>query len=253
MSDREWQTRGTGTRRAARSRRSLRRRVKFAAYEGLHLVVNALLRPLIGFSTVGSRNMPRTGPVIVVANHLHNFDPVVISAALPRPVYYMAKRELFAHPAFNWLIRNFGAFPVNRGAPDRVALRQALALLNEGLVVGILPEGTRSLTGALTAGNPGVALIALQSGAPILPVGITGTESLPLDAKAEATKRIRRGRWQVRVVVGHPFTLPPRRPGEKQDLAAATDQIMLAIAALLPPAYRGVYADRLKETTGRAG
>src|SRR5438094_510850 len=130
--------------------------------------------------------------------------------------------------------------------PDGAARRQALGLLDGGLVVGFFPEGTRSRTGALGEAHPGVALVAVRSGAPILPVAITGTEALPLDAKAAG--RAHRGRPRVRVTVGAPFHLPPRPPGEKQDLAAATERIMREIAALLPPAYRGSYGD---EPAGR--
>ncbi|HEU5326630.1 MAG: lysophospholipid acyltransferase family protein [Thermomicrobiales bacterium] len=231
---------GQPVRRAAPSPR---RWLKRAAYEALRLVVNIAARPLLGMRVSGTRNLPRSGPVIVVANHLHNFDLIVLSAALSRPVLYMAKRELFAQPASAWLLGSFfGAFPVNRGTPDRAALRQARTLLDAGQVVGILPEGTRSPTATLMAGNPGVALIAMQSGAPVLPVGITGTEHLPFDAKARRAPWF--GRTHVRVVVGQPFRLPPRQPGEKVDLAAATDRIMREIAALLPPEYRGVYGDR---------
>ncbi len=222
-------------------RPTARRRVKFAAYQVLRVLVNALLRLFVGFRVTGWRNMPRRGPVIVVANHLHNFDPVVLSAALPRPIFYMGKRELFRNRAFTWLIRQFGGFPVNRDAIDRAALRHVGLLLDEGLAVGVFPEGTRSVTGGIGAVQPGIALLALQTGAPLLPVGIAGTEVLPLDAKA--AKRGRRGRACVRVVVGRPFTLPPRRPGERPDLPALTDRIMREVAALLPPAYRGLYAD----------
>lgn len=227
----------------ARARRGLRRRLKFAAYALLRLAVNAALRPLVGLRIDGWRRMPRRGPLLVVANHLHNVDPVVISAALPRPLYYMGKRELFTHPVGGWVSRQFGAFPVNRGTIDRAALRQARALLDEGLAVGLFPEGTRSTTGALGPVQPGVALLALQSGVPILPVAISGTESLPFDAKA--TGRPRRGRPRVRVAVGRPFTLPPRpaarRAGDREELVAATSRIMREVAALLPPAYRGAY------------
>lgn len=223
-------------------RSSPRRRMKFAAYALLHIVVNALLRVTVGFQVTGRHNVPHEGPVLVVANHLHNFDPIVLSAALSRPVYYMAKRELFQHAFLRWVITNFGAFPINRNAIDRAALRQATHLLNEGLVVGLFPEGTRSLTGALGRVHPGVALLALQSNAPILPVGITGTEDLPFDKKTVARGH-RRRRPRVRVTVGQPFTLPARCSDQKQDLPALTDQIMREVAALLPPAYSGVYAE----------
>lgn len=223
-------------------RHALPKRVKHIAYKGLRVTVNGLLRAFAGFRVSGVGNMPRTGAVLVVANHLHNFDPVVLSAALPRPIFYMGKRELFRNRAFAWMIRQFGGFPVNRNAIDRAALRHVTALLGEGLAVGVFPEGTRSVTGGMGAVQPGIALLAVQSGAPILPVGITGTEDLPLDAKTASRGRERR-RPRVRVVVGQPFTLPARRPGEKQDLAALTDRIMREVAALLPPAYRGLYAD----------
>lgn len=213
--------------------------MKHACYYGLRLVVRLALRWLLDLRVEGAHRCPRTGPVVVVANHLHNFDPIVLSAALPRPVYYMAKRELFAHPLFGWLIRNFGAFPVNRGAPDRAALRQALALLDEGLAVGLFPEGTRSVTGTLGAAFPGVALVALRSGAPLVPVAITGTETLPFDAKAAG--RARR-RAPLRVVVGQPFTFA-RDEDAKANLLATTDRIMREIAALLPAEYRGRYQE----------
>jgi 1-acyl-sn-glycerol-3-phosphate acyltransferase len=219
-------------------RGSLWRRFKWAWYEATRLLVRALGYLFFGLRVRGQQNVPPTGPVLLVSNHLHNFDMIVLGAAVPRPIFYMAKRELFTHPAFGWLIRTLGAFPVHRQAIDRAALRHVGLLLDEGLVVGILPEGTRSLSRSLTAGNPGVALIALQHNAPILPVAITGTQHLPLDAKATGERWFGR---RITVTIGKPFQLPPRRPGEKPDLAAATEQIMLAIAELLPEEYRGVY------------
>lgn len=217
---------------------STRRRIKFVLYEVARVPITALLQLIGGFKVRGARNMPREGPVVVVANHLHNFDPIVLSAALPRPLFYMTKSELFATRASSWLFRTIGGFPVNRGTVDRAALRQALTLLDEGYAVGLFPEGTRSVTATLGKVQPGVALVALQSGAPILPVGITGTENLPFDAKAAGRTRGGRDRARIRVNVGEPFFLPPRRPGAKSDLVAASEQIRQRIAALLPPEYR---------------
>lgn len=224
-----------------RKRRTLRSRVKWSLYTVVRITVRVLAYFLIGLRVRGRGNLPAHGPIILVSNHLHNFDMIVIGAALTRPVFYMGKRELFANRFAGPFFRSMGAFPVNREAIDRAALRHAGLLLDEGLVVGILPEGTRSTTRQLTTGNPGVALIAYQRGVPILPVAITGTQHLPFDAKATGERWFGR---RVTVTIGRPFTLPARQPGVRPDLDAATEQIMLAIAALLPPDYRGVYADR---------
>lgn len=224
--------------------RLARRRLKYAVYRGMQAVVRPALRAAYGFEVTGAHYMPRRGPVLVVANHLHNFDPVVLGAALPRPILYMAKEELFTHPAFSWFIRGFGAYSVRRGTPDRAALRQTRVLLAQGLVVGLFPEGTRGLSGQLGAPQPGVALVAFQAGAPVLPVGISGTETLPFDAKAAGRAGAGRGgnRPRPRVAIGQPFTLPPATRHDKAALAAAGDRIMREIAALLPPEYRGNYA-----------
>lgn len=223
-----------------RKRHTARSRAKWATYFVVRAIVRVLAHFLIGLRVTGREHVPKEGPLILVANHLHNFDMIVLGAALPRPIFYMAKRELFAHRLFGPFIRSMGAFPVNRQAVDRAALRQAGLLLDEGLIVGILPEGTRSPTRQLSAGNPGVALVAYQRGAPLLPVAITGTQHLPFDAKGTGERWLGR---RTTVTIGRPFTLPPREPGKRPDLDAATDQIMRAIADLLPPEYRGVYGD----------
>lgn len=221
---------------------SLRRKLKWHGYYLLRRLVRALAFPLIGLRVRGEEHVPPTGPLIVVANHLHNFDIIVLSAAVTRPIFYMAKRELFAHPLFSRVVRTFGGFPINREAIDRAALKQVGLLLDEGMVVGILPEGTRSTTRALTRGNPGVALLAYQRAVPLLPVGITGVQHLPFDAKATGERWFGR---RVTVTIGEPFYLPAKEQGKRPDLQAATDQIMLAIAALLPPEYQGVYREEL--------
>lgn len=225
-------------------RPSLPRRAKHGFYWVVRAVVRAIARPLIGLRIVGQENVPPTGPVLLVANHLHNFDPIVISAAMTRRVHYMGKRELFKQRQVGAFFRFVGAFPVNRQAIDRAALRHTGLLLDAGLVVGILPEGTRSTARSLTAGQPGVALIAAQRRVPILPVAVTGTQHLPFDAKGTGDGW--RGR-RVTVTIGKPFLLPERQPGQKPDLAGATDRIMLAIAELLPPEYQGVYREQARD------
>jgi 1-acyl-sn-glycerol-3-phosphate acyltransferase len=127
----------------------------------------------------GLHHVPATGPVIVVANHLHNADPVLLAIAFPRALYVMAKRELFASWWLSKALHIAGAFPVDRGKADRNAIRYAEAALAQGQAVAMFPEGTRSESGRLGLGQPGVGLIALRTGARILPVAITGTEQLP--------------------------------------------------------------------------
>ena len=98
----------------------------------------------------GKANVPLSGPLIVVANHLDRADPPLISASLPRPVIFMAKVELFRSPLSRWIVTNFGAIPVRRDIPDREALAKAKNLLNSNLVIGVFPEGTRSASAQLT-------------------------------------------------------------------------------------------------------
>ncbi len=220
------------------------RRFKIILFTAARMVVVPLLRLILGMQIEGLENVPRRGPALVVCNHLHNADPVLMVAAFPRPVLFMAKREVFGVPVVRWFARQAGAFPVERGTADRAALRHAERLLAEGMLVGVFPEGTRSTTGALKEPFPGVALIATRSRVPIIPAAIWGTETLPFNGK-----KGRRGkRKPVRVRIGTPFCLPERAPGERRpNLDELTDLMMAQIARLLPPEYRGVYAERVRE------
>lgn len=200
-----------------------------------------LVLPLLArWQIEGRENVPEKGPLIVVANHLHNFDPPILSASLPRPVVFMAKEELFGS-WWSWAVRAYGAFPVKRNGAHRQALRQARQVLEQGLVLGMFPEGTRSPHAQLQPGKDGATLIAYHSGAPILPVAISGTEKLKGMSCLIS-------RQEVRVSIGQPFALPrPSGRLTKSALASLTTDIMMHIAELLPPAYRGVYAKDLAE------
>ncbi len=223
-------------------RLSPRRRLKTLIFKTARLFVVPALRLLIRFRIEGLEHVPPVGPALVVANHLHNADPVLIIAAYTRPVLFMAKKELFSVPVIRWFVRQSGAFPVDRGKPDRSALRHAEKLLSEGMLVGIFPEGTRSITGGLTAPHPGVALLALRAGVPVIPTAIWGTEVLPFNGYKG---RVRGRGWpRVTVRIGQPFLIATRdEAGQRRDLDEVAEEIMLAIARLLPPQYRGVYAD----------
>jgi 1-acyl-sn-glycerol-3-phosphate acyltransferase len=200
-----------------------------------------LLAGTIRLQIVGIEHVPSAGPLLVASNHLHNADPLILGLAMPRPIHFMAKLELFANPLLGWLVRRAGAFPVDRGRADRAAIRTAEDRLRRGIAVGLFPEGTRSETGALQPAHGGVGLIALRSGAPILPVAITGTERLPLNGSKAQRSQPECDRTPIRVVIrfGEPFRLEPRTDDRRLSSSDATDQIMTAISRLLPAQYRG--------------
>ncbi len=185
----------------------------------------------------GVDRIPAKGPVILVSNHLAWMDILTVAVPVRRHEHHMAKSELFQVPVLGGIIRLLGAFPVRRGESDRESLRQAQEVLSAGQVLVIFPEGHRSDTHQMAAGLPGVALIAMRSGAPIVPIGITGTE--------HTLKGWRIGPWapRVRIVYGEPFTLESGGRRTREDLARGIDTIMRRIAALLPPEYRGIYGE----------
>jgi 1-acyl-sn-glycerol-3-phosphate acyltransferase len=206
-----------------------------------------LIRPFIKLRIERLDLVPTTKSFLVVANHLHNADPILLELALPRSVHLMAKRELFANPALGWLVRRFGTFPVERGRPDRKAIRHAETLLANGIPVGMFPEGTRSKTGTLQSGFPGAGLVALRSDATILPAAIFGTEALPFNGVRPLRTPIqRRSKWrrhQVTIRFGTPFTVPTELAGARVSASDATKIVMGELARLLPAAYRGVYGN----------
>ena len=132
------------------------------------------------FEVVGREHVPLEGPLILVSNHLNNADPPAVALALPRHPTYMAKREMIGWPIIGPAFRIFGAFPVRRGVPDRAALRVAGEVVLRGEMLVMFPEGSRSRTGGLGRGYPGSALVALRTGAPLLPVAVTGTNPRPV-------------------------------------------------------------------------
>ena len=188
---------------------------------------------------VGREHVPMEGPLIVASNHLNNADPPMVALAVPRHPTFMAKQEMVNWPVLWTPVRMFGAFAVRRGEADLAALRAATEVVHRGDMLVMFPEGTRSRTGGLTKGHPGTALVALRTGAPILPVAITGSEAIGwpwLFLKPYSVPHIK-------VKIGEPFHLPPVDRVNSEATAQATEVIMRRIAALLPPEYRGVYGD----------
>lgn len=220
------------------------RAFRLSLYLGARPFVLAAFRLLFGFRIEGLENVPKKDGALVICNHIHNSDPILLVAAYPRPLLWMAKKEVFSVPVIGWIADSAGAFPVDRGSADRSAMRNAERLLHENYLVGIFPEGTRSVSGGLKDVYPGVALVAIKSGVPILPTAIIGSDRLPFNG--HKGRRRAKGRLKVTVRIGKPFELAALNDaGKRRSLSELTDEMMIEIARLLPEDYRGVYADRL--------
>lgn len=145
----------------------------------LYKLLRGLIRVLfvvLGLSVRDLGNLPGEGAIIIASNHVSNWDPLLVAVSLNRPVHFMGKAELFNNRILGTLLRNVYVFPVHRGTADRKAIRQALDILNDGEVLGIFPEGTRNRSGEDRKVQAGVAMIALKSGAPVVPVACVGTK-----------------------------------------------------------------------------
>lgn len=203
-----------------------------------------LARLVLRLHVEGMDRIPPDGTgVLVVSNHLHNADPVLLEIAFPRPLHFMAKEELFAIKPLGWLISRFGNFPVARGKSDRKAVRNAITRLQHGIAVGMFPEGTRSKTMRLSKAHAGAGLIGIQGKSLILPVAITGSERLPLNGKRPPSQMPTRDHDGVRIRIGEPFRLPDiGANGKRLGADEATELMMRAVASLLPDDYLGVYA-----------
>lgn len=191
----------------------------------------------------GLEKVPERGPLLLIANHINFLEiPVFRKYLDPRPVTGLAKVESWKNPLVGYLFTLWGAIPIRRGETDLGAMRQALAVLEQGYILAIGPEGTRSHDGRLGPGHPGAVTLALQSGAPILPIAHFGGESV-----GRNVKRLRRTR--VHIEVGDPFHLDSGGVRVTREVRQKmADEMMYQLAALLPPAYRGVYSDLGKAT-----
>ena len=204
-------------------------------YSSARFMMRNALRLFGDWQVDGMECVPPKGGLIVVSNHQSNMDPPLIMASLPRRVYFMAKRGIFNGPIISTLLKAYGTFPLNRDGGDLQAIQWSLKMLDSGQVIGIFPEGTRS-PGGMRKGIPGIAMIALKSGVPILPIGMTGTE------RTGPPWQVAMPTGEFRVKIGQPFSLPVIEGRvSREQLQSMTDMIMERVAALLPADYRGVY------------
>src|SRR4051794_25276892 len=187
----------------------------------VYWLVRALFQPFFHvyfrMSRIGREHIPTEGPVILAANHRSFLDPFVIATMVRRPMYYVAKKELFLRRWQAWILNALGAFPVDRGAGDEQMIDTAKAILARGDIVLIFPEGTRTRPGSLGQPKRGVGRLALESGAPVVPVAVMGTEA------------VRRG-WRIRphkirIRVGRPLHFPNVEKPSPQLAKAVTERI----------------------------
>jgi len=190
----------------------------------------------------GLENFPAEGSVIVMINHIALIDPAVVLGSLPRNVVPMAKIEVYRYPVFGYFAKLWQVIPVRRQEFDRQAIRRALGVLRAGECLLVAPEGTRGPS--LQKGKEGVAYLGLKSGAPIIPVAVTGSKGFPT---FNPLRWLRTGAF---VKVGRAFRF---RTGDgrldHEPLRLMTDEAMYVLAELLPENHRGVYSDLSKATT----
>ncbi len=183
--------------------------------EGMTLI---LLNLLGGLFVQGEENVPTTGAVLLVSNHVSYVDPISIGDASPRRVVFMAKAQIFENKILDFLLRGVDSFPVHRGVADRAAFKNTLQMLGEGRVVCIFPEGTRSEDGELLPAEAGAGIFAIKTGCPVVPVYVRGSNDM-LDQKGKLHFS------RVTVAFGEPFTLD--RKTNRDDAGA---KLMAAIA-----------------------
>ena len=205
----------------------------------------ALLAVGADIRVIGAERVPRQGPLIAAGNHLSYVDALLKPSVIPRPdIVLLVWHEIERHPFFHFFANFIGrAIYIAPTSSAVFAMRQGVAWLRAGHVVLMSPEGEVSPTSTLTEGKPGVGYLAAATGAPVLPIAMTGQENLFANAR-----RLRR--TAVTVEFGEPF-VPDKTNLDAAGVAATTEVIMRRIAAMLPPGYRGVYAGSSSEQSVR--
>jgi len=200
--------------------------------------IKRLSRVLCRVDDAQLSRVPACGPLILVPNHINFLEaPVLYTHLQPRRISALAKAETWNNPALRFLFNIAGGIPLRRGEADVQAIRRGLEFLEQGHILAVAPEGHRSGHGRLQRGRPGVVMMALRSGAPLLPVASYGGESFRSNVA-----RLRRTPYHI--VVGNPFYLDAGGAKVTREVRQQmADEVMYQLAALLPPAYRGHYSD----------
>ena len=187
-------------------------------------VVSPIFRVYFRGKVYGAEKVPQSGPLLVVSNHASYFDPPILSNCMGRPVAFMAKEELFKVPILKQAITLYGAYPVNRQAVDRSALRATVAALKKGWLAGIFLQGTRTSDGRITKPKLGAAMIAAKSQLPLLPVSLWGTEKILV--KGSSVPR------PVPITVRIGDLIAPPSSQQKSELEKVTQQCTQVINSL---------------------
>ncbi len=210
-------------------------------YTVVRAIIRLLLPTQMRLRATGMERCPARGPLILVANHLGLLDPIAVAALVRRRVHILAKAEVFEWLALGGIARASGIVPVRRGASDREALRKVVDLLRAGECVLVMPEGTYPkvpLPPAMLRALPGAAFLAAHTGAPVLPVAVTGTERVWMPKRGWRLGQ----RPRVTITYGEPYQpVAAAAGGAKAAFQALADDMGRRIAALLPEAYRGYY------------
>lgn len=191
-------------------------------YRIVRLLLVPFFRVYFRHERHGREHIPSEGPVLLAANHRSFLDPFVIGATAKRPLYYVAKKELFGNRLFGWFLNALGAFPVDRGAADQDMLETARQILARGDAVLMFPEGTRIRHGSLATPKRGIGRLALETGAPVIPVAVTGTEHVRKGWRIRPRK--------VRVRAGKALTFPTVQRPSRELAQAVTDRVWPCVA-----------------------
>jgi 1-acyl-sn-glycerol-3-phosphate acyltransferase len=233
-----------GVRLNAFRERSLRKGVNPVIYWTLRAILVPIFLVYFRMERIGREHLPRAGPLLLASNHRSFLDPFVIGMLVRRPVYYFAKRELFEKRWQAWVLNALGAFPVDRGAGDREAMATAREILARGDCVVVFPEGTRVRPGPLGSPHRGIGRLALESGAPVAPIAVIGTEDVRKGWRIRPRK--------VRVRAGAPLRFPSVECSSPGLAAAVTERIWACVSLQWDwlGGARAPVAEQLQEGSG---